>query len=149
MGVLTQAFVANPEDVRLFEGGPEPPSDVLKGLGTIELSALGQLMFEGELQWSDEESYGPTYGKLSQEIHETMHTFSSEEEWVFRVPERLTRALAELPVERLPELADAWSRIEEFDWQTAEDVLEYLTELRANAVVAQTSGKQLFLWMSL
>ena len=149
MGVLTVAFVASPEDVPRFEGGPEPHSDVLKGLGTIELSALGQLALAGSLDWSDEESYGPTYDELDQEINDTVHTFSSEEEWVFHVPERLTRALAELPDDRLPELVDAWSLIEEFDWQTVEDLREYLRELRSKAVAARDTQKQVYLWMSL
>jgi hypothetical protein len=143
VGVETQAFVANPEEITRFEGGPEPRHDVLKGLDTITLSTLGQLLFEGNMD------SGPTYKELEKEMVDSMHTFSSGEEWAFRVPKRLTRAIAELPEERFPELADTWSRAEEFDWQTVDDVVEYLRDLRANAAAAQDSDKQLYLWMSL
>jgi hypothetical protein len=143
VGVQTQAFVANPEEVVLFEGGPGPPNDVLKGLDTTKLSTLGQLLFDGNLD-SD-----TTYDELAGELNHSMHTFGSGEEWAFHVPERLTRALAELPDERFPELAESWGRTEEFDWQTVDDVVEYLQDLRANAAAAQDSEKQLYLWMSL
>ena len=151
MGVLTQAFVADPDEIALFEGGPESPDGLLKGLDDIKLSALGQLLLEGELDLSDEASYGTTYDELVKEFDESMHSYSSGEEWAFLVPARLTGALAYLAEDRLPGLAETWSRTEEFelDQMDAEDGLDYLRELRAQATAAQNADKQLYLWMSL
>jgi hypothetical protein len=149
MGVLTQAFVAVPEEVPQFQGGPEPPNDELKQMDPLQLAALGQLLLAGSLQES-ESSYGPTYDALNREMAERMHSYS-DEEWAFPVPEQLTTALAEVNDDQLPALAEAWSRIEEFeaDQKGAERGVEYLQELRANAIAARDSEKQLFLWMSL
>ena len=149
MGVLTVAFVAAQDEVPQFQGGPEPHNDELKQLDTLQLAALGQLLLAGSLQES-ESSYGPMYDALNREMAERMHSYS-DEEWAFPVPEQLTTALAEVKDDQVPELADAWSRIEEFelDQKGAERGTEYLRELRVKAIVARDSGKQLFLWMSL
>ena len=149
MGVLTVAFVARADEVSQFEGGPEPHHDELKGLDPLQLAALGQLLLAGSMQ-SSEGSYGPTYDGLLHKMHDRMHTYS-EEEWAFPVPEQLTTVLAEVQDDQVPELAEAWSRIEEFelDQKGAEEGIEYLRELRANAMIARDSGRQLFLWMSL
>jgi hypothetical protein len=149
MGVLTQAFVAAPEEVPRFQGGPEPPNDELKQLDPLQLAALGQLLLAGSLQES-EGSYGPTYDALNREMAERMHSYS-DGEWAFPVPEQLTTALAEVKDDQVPSLAEAWARIEEFelDEKGAERGTEYLHELRVHALVARDSGKQLFLWMSL
>jgi hypothetical protein len=53
MGVLTQAFVAVPEEVPQFQGGPEPPNDELKQMDPLQLAALGQLLLAGSLQESE------------------------------------------------------------------------------------------------
>jgi hypothetical protein len=149
MGVLTVAFVAAPEEVPRFQGGPEPHNDELRQLDIVQLAALGQLLLAGSLQES-EGSYGPTYDALNREMGERMHSYS-DEEWAFPVPEQLTTALADVKDDRVPELAEAWSRIEEFelDQKGSERGTEYLQELRAKAIVARDSGMQLFLWMSL
>ena len=146
MGVLTVAFVAHPSEVPQFKGGPEPHTDVLKQLDPGQLAQLGQLLLAGSLDSSDL----PTYDALMKEMHDRMHSYS-EEEWAFPVPQQLTTALAELKDDQVPVLAEAWSRIEEFelDQKGAEEGTEYLHELRAKAIVAKDSGKQLFLWMSL
>ena len=149
MGVLTVAFVAHPDDVPRFQGGPEQHNDLLKQLDIVQLAALGQLLLAGSLQES-EGSYGPMYDALNREMGERMHSYS-DEEWAFPVPEQLTIALAEVKDDQVPPLAETWSRIEEFelDQKGAERGAEYLQELRANAVLAKDSGKQLYLWMSL
>jgi hypothetical protein len=149
MGVLTVAFVAAPEEVPQFQGGPEPHNDELRQLDIVQLAALGQLLLAGSLQES-RSSHGPTYDALNREMGERMHSYS-DEEWAFPVPEQLTAALAEVRDDQVPVLAEDWSRIEEFelDQKGAERGTEYLHELRTNAIVARDSGKQLFLWMSL
>jgi hypothetical protein len=149
MGVLTVAFVADPDEVLQFEGGPEPHTDVLRKLDPLKLAALGQLLLAGSLPLS-ERTYGSTYDALMDEMHDRMHSYS-DEEWAFPVPEQLTTALAEVQDNQVQDLAEAWSRIEEFeaDEKGAEDGIEWLRELRTHAVFATDSGKQLFLWMSL
>jgi hypothetical protein len=150
MGVLTMAFVADPAELPLFAGGPEPHNDELKQLDPLQLAALGQLLMAGSLDRSDPGSYGPTYDALLGEMHDRMHSYS-DEEWAFPVPERLTAALSEIRDDRVPELADTWGRTEEFelDQKGPERGSEYLQELRTHAQLATDSGKQLFLWMSL
>ena len=149
MGVLTQAFVAAPDEVPQFQGGPEPPNDELKQMDPLQLAALGQLLLAGSLQES-EGSYGPTYDALLGEMHDRMHSYS-DGEWALPVPEQLTTALADVKDDQVPALAEAWARIEEFELEGKgpERGADYLQELRANALVARDSGKQLFLWMSL
>lgn len=149
MGVLTVAFVADPDEVSQFEGGPEDLTDELRKLDPLKLAALGQLLVAGSLQES-EDSYGSTYEALMKEMHDRMHSYS-DGEWAFLVPQQLTTALAEVKDDQVPDLAEAWARIEEFelDEKGAEDGVEYLRELRTHARVAKDSGKQLFLWMSL
>lgn len=150
MGVLTVAFVADPDEVSQFEEGPEPHSDELRQLDTLQLAALGQLLLTGSLELNDPRSYGSTYDALNKEMGEGMHTYH-DEAWAFLVPERLTTALAEIQDDQVPELAEDWARIEEFeaDQKGADRGIEYLHDLMAHARVAKDSGKQLYLWMSL
>jgi hypothetical protein len=151
MGVLTEAFVADPGEVSQFEEGPEPHNDELKQLDLVQLAALGQLLLDGSFDSRDPGSYGPTHDALMDEMAARMHSWDERGPWAIPVPERLTVALAEVQDDRVPELADVWGRTEEFelDQKGPERGVEYLHELRANARVATESGKQLFLWMSL
>ncbi len=154
MGVLSDVFVADPEEVVLAEGGPTVRDRLqavdVKGLEQVKLGALGQLLLEGKLDTEDPGSYGPTYDALVDEMSEPSHEFS-DEEWVYPIPERLAVALAELPDERIPLLVEAWGATEEFalDDFDGDDVRDYVVELRKIARLARDAGKRLYLWMSL
>jgi hypothetical protein len=155
MGVLSDLFVAERDKVAIdFAGGPTtdgrfPATDV-KGLEQVKLGALGQLIFDAAFESADEGSYGKTYDALVHEMSEPVHEHGDEGPWVYPIPERFRRALADLAEADLPELAKRWSETEEFelDGLSAEDALDYLRELKTMAAQA-IAPKHLFLWMSL
>jgi hypothetical protein len=154
VGVLTDAFVAAPDEVSLARGGPsvvgQLPAADLKGLDQVKLASLGQLILQGELENDGEGSYGAIYDEFMDAMLTPLHEFS-DEEWVYPVPEQLTSTLADLADEDTAPLAAKWGETEEFELDSigVEDATTYLRELKRLASAAKDSEKRLFLWMSL
>jgi hypothetical protein len=72
--------------------------------------------------------------------------------WVVSIGESARDALAEIPEDRMPELAQRWSGIEEltpFSDVTPELMLEFLRQFVRLARNARTSGDTIYCWMSL
>jgi hypothetical protein len=61
---------------------------------------------------------------------------SDAEEWVFEIPTVFVKALAGLPLDRVPEIARAWQ--EKIGWQSSpRPLLEELVEVAAEAIGAK------------
>jgi hypothetical protein len=145
---LTDVFAALPEQVRTSEGGPAAtgslPAVDAKGLDQVKLGTLGELLLEGEV------SYGPTYDRLTIAMFEPAHEFS-EEEWVFRIPDRLAERLAGLSDDELSDVLEKWEQTDELQidgWNT-ETTAGLLRELRTLARKAQAQDLRLWVWTSL
>ncbi|NBE84126.1 hypothetical protein [Micromonospora rubida] len=69
--------------------------------------------------------------------------------WVVRLGDRVRDVLAAVAEDRLPALADRWSRIEELSWGEPAGMLPVLRLLVGLARRAQASGQHLYCWMSL
>ncbi|MER5705364.1 hypothetical protein ABT023_25960 [Micromonospora sp. NPDC002296] len=69
--------------------------------------------------------------------------------WVVRLGDRARDVLAALAEDRLPALADRWSRIDELSWGEPVDMLPVLRRLVGLARRAQASEQHLYCWMSL
>jgi hypothetical protein len=71
--------------------------------------------------------------------------------WVLRLPERLVAALAEADSARLAAINDEWSRTEEWELdgvRRPDDTRWLVEELAALARDACSSGRQVYLWLS-
>lgn len=72
--------------------------------------------------------------------------------WVVAIGESARDALADIPEDRMPELAERWSRIDElaqFDDMSPELMLSFLRQFVRLAGNARTSGETVYCWMSL
>ncbi|OJF15920.1 hypothetical protein EDD30_1270 [Couchioplanes caeruleus] len=70
--------------------------------------------------------------------------------WVTILGDRARDVLADMPAERLPELAERWATVEEFDgYGDPEFLREVLADFAALAGRARQHGESLYCWMSL
>ncbi|MFU8873523.1 hypothetical protein [Micromonospora sp. SL4-19] len=159
MGVLYDYFRASDDEavaklIAATDGGPvvreeDPPAvDAVDGKGIDPRVVLGKVVsfaldvpwatdLIGErLIWPDGAGEDPEY----------------EGPWVVVLSERARDALAEIPDDRLPGLAERWSHIEELSYYSdtqPEVMLPRLRELVGLARRARTSGESIYCWICL
>lgn len=159
MGVLFDYFRASDDEavaklMAATDGGPvvrEASSllvDAVDGKGIDPPVVLGQVVsFALDVPWSVD---------LIGERHVWPDGAGEDPEyegpWVVALSERARDALAEIPDDRLPRLADRWSKIEEFspysDTQP-EAMLARLREFVGLARRARESGENIYCWICL
>jgi hypothetical protein len=138
MGVITDVFAATDEEIQDFDpeayvGDLFPTLQSNGGAGVIELAALESL-----LTGRDENEILGNY-ELAVEA-------SEEGPWITRVPMPLQDALIELDEVGLDEIAQRWSKTDQFkhyDWSD-EDVAYVLRGLWSLARQARDDGRVLF-----
>ncbi len=138
MSVLSDFFVANPEDAPQYEN-LVLTKDTL--LGNFEcVSANGLTGLEIGLLWAALE--GQAWNVDRHEL-EAVDNASLE-----RFPDILVLALRTLPDERVPEIVQRWGEAEEL--ASSGDVLQFvLLSLRRLAILALNEKRSLYLWNSL
>jgi hypothetical protein len=143
MGILTDLFVATPEDALLYESplvkGPPPATRIdvveLKHMTDIEFSMLWALL-AGE-EW-DVEAHAL----------ETVACGADDETWLFRFQAPLVSRLAALTPLQVARAAESWWGTGQLD-AAPEEIEPLVTDLTRLAGAAGMTGKGLYLWGSL
>lgn len=140
MGILSEFFVAAPDDAPLYEElslqksfpADRFPRVQWKGLTSLELETLWAIA--DDRPWSPETCTLEPIGE-------------PDERWLFRFPDAFVARLASLTQEQFARAVDAWSKTEELacDAREIEPVLASLVTL---ARTAKESGRGMFLWGS-
>lgn len=146
MGILTDAFVASASELdalRPGAGGPAAffPTVQAKGMDPVKLEALEDIIAAPARPQNAD-------GMLVREW---------EEQWLYRLPASLARALVELPPDEIPRVAREWAATEEWrldgvdstDEASVAGVAALIGGLRQLAWQARQDGKALYLWISL
>jgi hypothetical protein len=158
MGVLFDYFVAPDDETAAavidWQGGPAlgvPKQGLfgkpIAGMPTVEDTGIEPTVTLGMLQelltgkTFDEQLADPTSRPI-------LANRDGGERLVLRIGNDLVVPLAQAPVERLSELAQPWSEIEEF-WGQADpnDLASFLTGLRELALRAHSSDQGLYCWV--
>ncbi|WP_405096594.1 hypothetical protein [Micromonospora sp. NBC_01412] len=156
MGVLYDYFRAADDEavaalMAATNGGPlvgpaAPPGvDVVEAKGVDPSVVLGQavslaLGVAWDADLVDDRLIWPDAGAAGAE---------HDGPWVVRLGDRVRDVLAAVAEDRLPALADRWSRIEELSWGEPAGMLPVLRQLVGLARRAQAGGQRLYCWMSL
>ncbi|WP_405109386.1 hypothetical protein OG559_28445 [Micromonospora sp. NBC_01405] len=156
MGVLYDYFRAADDEtvaasMAATNGGPlvgaaaPPEADVVEAKGVDPSVVLGQAVSLAlDVPWDvnlvDDRLVWPDAGAAAA---------GHDGPWVVRLGDRARDVLAALAEDRLPALADRWSRIEELSWGEPAGMLPVLRRLVGLARRAQASGQHLYCWMSL
>lgn len=153
MGVQYDYFRApGPAEVQAHMAENEvfsPVPETFDGIQTEDVDpsvVLGQLVaFAAGRSWSadlvDDDMVWPADGEQN---------MAHEGPWVTALDDGVRDVLAAIPAERVPELAERWARIDEFDGTADVEALQGLvSDLAALAGRAQKDGESLFSWMAL
>ena len=140
MGMLSDFFIADRETVPDYKGGDSLPAEDRCELKSVSpLEAAGMLV---ALQGS---------GDAIEMLDDfPLLTAQDADEWIFRVPDTMTSALAALAPMHIPDVARrcAEETEEELGWSPGafEQVLHPLSRLAQRAA---SSGRSMYLWNSL
>jgi hypothetical protein len=151
MGLLTDVFLATESEVLAAPLDNTIPSRLFPTLEGKRLTSLEFTCLQMALQNEDPDA-------LDDETFVTQVTWPTicnwdNEIWVEQIPATFVQALADLDVGELPQVVHRWlmsgqmgrdSGPEAIDW-----AVPYVRELAQLARQAITSGKALFLWISL
>ena len=147
MGLLSDVFVATDAELAILRpgsGGPEGkfPTWRGKGIEPLKLATLEAIITQREA-----DSGQPTIdGEL---------VYDWGEQWIYRFPDLLTVALAQLEPDALDQVAEEWAATEEWhlsgvDRITGRDSLRlWIDAVCKLAHLAQHENRSLYLWISL
>ncbi|MCG5440664.1 hypothetical protein [Micromonospora foliorum] len=159
MGVLYDYFRASDDEavaelMAAIDGGPvvregdSPVEDAVDGKGIDPSVALGKVVsFALGRPWGTD-----VIGDQLVWPEGVGEDLEYEGPWVVVLSERARDALAEIPDDRLPDLADRWSHIEELSHYSdtqPEVMLSRLREFVGLARRAGTSGDNIYCWICL
>ena len=141
MGVLTEYFIArNDQDAARAHASPTGPKRA--GFKTAEWKSLDPVVTMATLHEvvTGQNEFKPP--------DSTVAGTDKDEHWVFRVYDDHFATLADLPEERLGDVAARWVTSEEMNDWPLEDARQALSELVALAREARSSGAHLYCWVS-
>ncbi len=133
MGVIHEAFRADPDALGAFELDSGPGSDGVPAVGILELVTLEALL-------ADEESDAAG-------VPEALAY--SDEAWLFPVPERLSRLLRQAGSADLTSVVRRWVETDELEDWSEPDAQGVADGLAALAKEALAAGQRLYLWGAL
>ena len=143
MSILTEIFVARPEDALEF--------DRLARVGVVPEARFKRIRFGGlinlqfEILWAILEKceWDPNVHKMEMVLLD-----DNGEVWLFKFPDKFLDSLIELKSDEKQDVLSAWAAAEEMnaDPSDVEPVLEGLITL---ALAAKGKGENLYLWGSL
>jgi hypothetical protein len=142
MGVLSDLVVADESDAGKVGRAPVPSREFggidIKGIDSIKFGTLHSLLT------------GATFRELLP-LYDPVVTVSEEGPWVFRIPQDLVERLVGLGAAERRSTAEQWAATEEFrlDGWKPQEVADALEAICGEASKAMSSGRALFLWMSL
>lgn len=136
MGILTELFVATPDEAAGHDG------DARVGSERVQLGGLTSLEFESLWAILEEEEWNP-------EKHSLREVAASEETWVFAFPDACIDRLRQVKQEEIPDAAMQWAATEELDGSDPSDLVPAVEALVRLAGSARSGGRGLFLWSSL
>jgi len=142
MGILSDLVIANEEDVNAILSAPVPSQSFdgldIKGIDTVKLAMLHGILTDRTL-----EDLLPEYDPIAEA--------SENGPWVFRLPKDLVEKLAQMSEQDRNLVSNKWAEIEEFaldGWELA-NVQNTLEAICNTAVSAESTGRGLYLWISL
>jgi hypothetical protein len=159
VGVLYDYFRAVDDEavaklMAATDGGPvvraedSPVEDAVDGKGIDPTAALGKVVsFALGVPWSAD-----VIGDRLIWPEGAREDLEYEGPWVVVLSEPARDALADIPDDRLPDLAEQWSHIEEFSHYSdaePEVMLSRLREFVGLARRARTSGERIYCWICL
>ena len=153
MGVLFDYFRAPGEaEVRQHLDENDAFSPVPATFDGIELKTIDPAVILGQLvgfvigrQWSTELVNDRLIWPVDGE-QDTAH----EGPWVSVLDNRTRDVLADIPADRVPELAEQWSTVEEFGgFADPEFLRDVVADFTALAARARENGESLYCWISL
>ncbi|MCA9071486.1 MAG: hypothetical protein KDA84_21310 [Planctomycetaceae bacterium] len=128
----TLLYMANPDEAKAIADSDEPqdqwPNLWLRLVGDLELVELWRVLDEAT---ADDE--GTLMGDL-------LYQSGDEETFVMETPDSFVTAVAEIPESKLPEIAEAWGRVDELSHWKAHELVETLSELRTFCQKANSTG---------
>ncbi len=142
MGILTDFFIATPDELANLEDASSPAQQ-LQGILAKRVDQVKIAKLDGILR-------GVPFTDSLRSL-ELIKEASEDGPWTTTIPPQLTAALAALTDDQAVLTAQQWATAEEFaaDLWTPADVADFLSQLRALARSAVATRREMYHWLCL